>query len=127
MHEAVFSASGPKPKGPYSPAVITEGTLVFVSAQGPFDPQTGEIVAATFEEQAVQVFENVSALLDAAGATWQDVVKVQIFLADFSDFAAMNEVYARYVTEPYPARTTVHSQIGQSLIAVDCVASLPRR
>jgi 2-iminobutanoate/2-iminopropanoate deaminase len=126
MHETVFSASGPKPKGPYSPAVIAEGPLVFVSAQGPFDPHTGEIAATAFEEQAIQVFENVSALLDAAGATWQDVVKVQVFLADFSDFAAMNKIYARYVTEPYPARTTVHSQIGQSLIAVDCIAATRR-
>jgi len=126
MHEAIFSSSGPKPKGPYSPAVIAAGPLVFVSAQGPFDPQTGEIAATAFEEQAIQVFENVSALLDAAGATWQDVVKVQVFLADFSDFAAMNKVYARYVTEPFPARTTVHSQIGQSMIAVDCIASLRR-
>jgi 2-iminobutanoate/2-iminopropanoate deaminase len=126
MHQAVFSASGPKPRGPYSPAVITEGTLVFVSAQGPFDPRTGEIVAPTFEEQAVQVFENVTALLQAADATWQDVVKVQVFLADFANFDVMNAVYAQYVSEPYPARTTVHSQIGQALIAVDCIAALRR-
>lgn len=124
MHRAVFSDRGPKPKGPYSPAVVATGATVYVSAQGPFEPESGEIRAKTFHDQAVQVFENITALLEAAGASWQDVVKVQVFLADFDDFPAMNQVYARYVSEPYPARTTVRSAIGQSLIAVDCIAAI---
>ena len=76
-------------------------------------------------EQAVSVRERLRPARCAGSR--QDVVKVRSSPAGFSDFAAMNGVCARYVTEPYPARTTVHSQIGQSLIAVDCVASLPRR
>ena len=124
MHQAVFSDDAPQPKGPYSPAVFDQGPMVFVSAQGPFDPKTGTIVAKTFREEAVQVFKNITALLEAANASWEDVVKVQIFLADFANFDEMNEVYAEYVSEPFPARTTVHSKIGQSQIAADCIAVL---
>jgi 2-iminobutanoate/2-iminopropanoate deaminase len=125
MKKAIVAEKGAKPKGPYTPAILAQGTMLFVSAQGPFDPNSGQIEAKNFREQAQQVFENVSVLLEAGGATWADVVKVQVFLADFADFAVMNEVYSAYVSEPYPARTTVHSKIGQSDIAVDCIAVLP--
>jgi 2-iminobutanoate/2-iminopropanoate deaminase len=99
--------------------------MLFVSAQGPFHPVTGE-AATTVKEQARQVFDNISVLLEEAGVTWADVVKVQIFLADFADFAAMNEIYGEYVSEPYPARTTVLSKIGQSLVAADVIAVVPQ-
>jgi 2-iminobutanoate/2-iminopropanoate deaminase len=125
MKKPIVAAKGAKPKGPYTPAILAQGPMLFVSAQGPFDPVSGQIEAKSFREQAQQVFENVTVLLEAAGATWADVVKVQVFLADFGDFAVMNEVYSSYVSEPYPARTTVHSRIGQSDIAVDCIAVLP--
>jgi 2-iminobutanoate/2-iminopropanoate deaminase len=64
--------------------------------------------------------------LEEAGASWADVVKVQIFLADWNDFAAMNEVYGEFVSEPFPARTTVLSKIGGSLVAADAIAVLPQ-
>jgi 2-iminobutanoate/2-iminopropanoate deaminase len=124
MRKPIIAEKGAKPKGPYTPAIAAQGPMLFVSAQGPFDPVTGQIESSDFRTQARQVFDNVSVLLEAAGASWADVVKVQIFLADFADFAAMNEVYSEYVSEPYPARTTVHSKIGQSQIAVDCIAVL---
>ncbi|HXF61102.1 MAG TPA: Rid family hydrolase [Caldilineaceae bacterium] len=126
MRKPIIAEKGAKPKGPYTPAIVAQGPLVFVSAQGPFDPATGQIEAQTFRDQAKQVFDNITVLLEAAGATWADVVKVQVFLADFADFAVMNEVYSQYVQEPYPARTTVHSKIGASDIAVDCIAVLPQ-
>ncbi len=126
MRKPIVSAKGAKPKGPYTPAILAQGPMLFVSAQGPFDPATGELKATTVDAQARQVFENISVLLEAGGATWADVVKVQIFLADFADFAAMNDVYAQYVTEPYPARTTVLSKIGQSLVAADVIAVIPQ-
>jgi 2-iminobutanoate/2-iminopropanoate deaminase len=125
MRKPIISAKGAKPRGPYTPAILAHGPMIFVSAQGPFHPETGE-AATTVKEQARQVFENISVLLEEGGATWADVVKVQIFLADFADFAAMNEVYGEYVVEPYPARTTVHSKIGQSLVAADVIAVLPQ-
>lgn len=124
MRKPVIAQNGAPPKGPYSPAILSSGPTLYISAQGPFDPATGQIVSNDFAAQARQVFDNVTALLNAAGATWQNVVKVQVFLADFGDFAAMNEVYQQYVSEPYPARTTVHSRIGSSEIAVDAVAVL---
>jgi len=99
--------------------------MLFVSAQGPFHPETGD-VAPGVKDQARQVFENISVLLEEAGASWADVVKVQIFLSDWADFSAMNEVYGQYVTEPYPARTTVLSKIGNSLVAADIIAVLPQ-
>lgn len=126
MRKPIISAKGAKPRGPYTPAILAQGPMLFVSAQGPYDPVTGA-AAATVKEQAKQVFENIGVLLEEAGATWADVVKVQIFLADFADFAAMNEVYNEYVVEPYPARTTVHSKIGQSLVAADVIAVLPEK
>jgi 2-iminobutanoate/2-iminopropanoate deaminase len=124
MRKPIISAKGAKPRGPYTPAILAQGPMLFVSAQGPFHPVSGE-VAPTVKEQARQVFENISVLLEEAGATWADVVKVQIFLAYFADFAAMNEVYGEYVKEPYPARTTVHSKIGNSLVAAEVIAVLP--
>ena len=125
MRKPIISAKGAKPRGPYTPAILAQGPMLFVSAQGPFHPVTGE-AAATVKEQARQVFENISVLLEEAGVTWADVVKVQIFLADFDDFAAMNEIYGEYVSEPYPARTTVLSKIGQSLVAADVIAVVPQ-
>ena len=125
MRKPIIAAKGAKPKGPYTPAILAQGPMLFVSAQGPFNPATGRIEAQTVQDQARQVFENIAALLEEAGATWADVVKVQIFLADFADFAAMNEVYGQYVIEPYPARTTVHSKIGAALVAADAIAVLP--
>lgn len=126
MRKPLISAKGAKPRGPYTPAILAEGPMIFVSAQGPFHPVTGE-AATTVKEQARQVFDNIAVLLEEGGATWADVVKVQVFLADFADFAAMNEVYAEYVTEPYPARTTVYSKIGQSLVAADAIAVVPQK
>jgi 2-iminobutanoate/2-iminopropanoate deaminase len=124
MRKPIISAKGAKPRGPYTPAILAQGPMLFVSAQGPFHPVTGD-AAPTVKEQARQVFENISVLLEEAGATWADVVKVQIFLADFADFAAMNEVYSEYVVEPYPARSTVHSKVGNSLVAADVIAVIP--
>lgn len=125
MRKPIIAAKGAKPKGPYSPAILAQGPMLFVSAQGPFNPETGNLEAQTIQDQCRQVFDNITVLLEEAGATWADVVKVQIFIADFADFAAMNEVYNEYVTAPYPARTTVHSKIGAASVAADVIAVLP--
>lgn len=125
MRKPVISPKGVTPKGPYSPAILAQGPTLYISAQGPYNPETDTIEATTVADQARQVFDNIGVLLEEAGATWADVVKVTIFIADFADFAEMNQVYNEYVVEPYPARTTVHSKIGQSLVAADCTAILP--
>jgi 2-iminobutanoate/2-iminopropanoate deaminase len=103
---AISSPDAPKAIGPYSPAVRA-GQLLFVSGQIPTDPATGAIVAGDTAAQTARVLDNVAALLAAAGRSFADVVRTTVFLADMNDFAAMNEVYGRYFTEPYPARATV--------------------
>lgn len=120
--QAIRSENAPNPRGPYSPAIVASGPTVYLSSQGPYDPATQQPRMESFAMQAKQVFDNVTALLTAAGSSWADTVKVTVYLADFANFAEMNEIYETYVTEPYPARTTVRSQIGQSAIAVDCIA-----
>ena len=124
MRKAIAAEDGLAPKGPYSPVIVATGATVYVSAQGPYDPTTGELVSTVFAAQARQVFDNVTVQLRAAGADWSNVVKVQIFLADFDDFAEMNAIYAEYVSEPYPARSTIRSRIGRAEIAVDCIAMI---
>ena len=107
MRKAIVSDRAPRPRGPYSPAVVASGPTVYVSAQGPIDPTTDQALTGPFAEQAEQVFRNVGELLTAAGTDWAHAVKVTIYLADFADFAQMNEIYLRYVCAPYPARSTV--------------------
>ena len=126
MRKAIVSAQAPGPRGPYSPAIIASGPTVYVSAQGPVDPATNQFVSGSFADQAERAFKNVSALLEAAGTSWQHAVKVTVVLADFGNFAAMNQVYSNYVTEPFPARTTLEAKIGTSAIGVDCIAVIPR-
>ena len=127
IRQPIQSEKAPKPRGPYSPAIVAAGPTVYISAQGPIDPVTNVARTGDFMEQAEQVFQNVTALLEAAGSSWAIAVKVTVFLADFANFAKMNEVYLNYVSDPYPARTTVHSRIGQSEIAVDCIALVAER
>lgn len=103
---AVTARSAPPPIGPYSPAVRAAGFL-FVSGQIPLDPATGRLVDGDVRAQATRVLQNIGELLEAGGASFRDVVRTTIFLADMDDFAAVNEVYASFFTEPYPARATV--------------------
>ena len=106
MKTAVSSPSAPKAIGPYSPAVRA-GQWVFLSGQVPMDPATGNLIDGDIAAQTRRVFENLGALLTAAGLSFSHVVRTTVFLADMNDFAAMNQVYATYFSEPYPARSTV--------------------
>jgi 2-iminobutanoate/2-iminopropanoate deaminase len=100
------SPDAPRAAGPYSQAVAS-GDHVFLSGQTPIDPATGLLVEADLAGQAQRCFDNLAAVLTAAGLTFDDVVKVNVYLTSMDDFAAMNEVYARQFKEPYPARTTI--------------------
>jgi 2-iminobutanoate/2-iminopropanoate deaminase len=106
MSEAISSPDAPKAIGPYSPA-IRAGQLLFVSGQVPIDPATGSIIDGDVAAQARRALDNVGALLHAAGRSFANVVRTTVFLADMNDFAAVNEVYGHYFSEPYPARATV--------------------
>jgi 2-iminobutanoate/2-iminopropanoate deaminase len=106
MSEAITSTEAPKAIGPYSPAVRA-GQLLFISGQVPLDPATGAMVDGDVAAQTRRVLDNVGALLTAAGRSFAHVVRTTVFLADMNDFAAVNEVYGTYFSEPYPARATV--------------------
>jgi 2-iminobutanoate/2-iminopropanoate deaminase len=94
------------PVGPFSPAVESGGTL-YVSGQVAQDATTGRLVSGDVRQQTEQVLRNATAVLDASGRSLADVLRVGVYLTDIGDFAAMNAVYGRYFTAPYPARTTV--------------------
>jgi 2-iminobutanoate/2-iminopropanoate deaminase len=102
----VSTAHAPAAIGPYSQAIRADGYL-FCSGQLGLDPSTGEFVAGDVAAQAEQSLRNLGAVLEAAGLTFGDVVKTTIFLADIADFATVNAVYGRFVTDPPPARSTV--------------------
>jgi 2-iminobutanoate/2-iminopropanoate deaminase len=113
--------NGAPPAGAYSPGLIA-GDFVFVSGQGPLDPATGKIVGETIEEQTTRVLENVKAVLDAAGASMSDVVKVAVHLSDLANFQRFNQVYATFFPDPKPTRTTVGSQLPGILVEIDAIA-----
>jgi 2-iminobutanoate/2-iminopropanoate deaminase len=111
--------------GAYSPA-IKAGNLLFISGQIPVDPATGNLVTGDITAQADRVMQNVAALLRAAGVGFDHVVRTTVFLADMNDFAAMNEVYSRYIVDPPPARATVQvARLPRDVrIEVDAIAVL---
>lgn len=114
----------PRPNAPYSPVVVSNGH-VFTAGQVGFDAN-GDVVEGGIEAQTRQALENVSLCLEAAGCTLGDVVKVTAFLADLSDFAAYNSVYATFFDEPYPVRTTVGVTLPSSLLVeIEAVARIP--
>lgn len=125
MRKSIYTEQGAPPQGPYSQAIVASGPTVYISSQGPLDPATGQRVSGPFRAKAEQVFANLTTLLEAAGTSWAHAVKVTVYLADMSNFATMNEIYLKHVTEPYPARTTVQSNVGESELVVDCIAVIP--
>ena len=103
--DKIYTEKAPAAVGPYSQAVVING-MVYTSGQIALDPATGELVGETIEEQTEQVMKNLMAILEAAGTKPENVVKTLCFLNDINDFAAFNEVYAKYFTEK-PARSCV--------------------
>ena len=105
MRTAVQTNAAPAAIGPYSQA-IRSGELIFTAGQIGLDPASGELVEGV-AAQTERALRNLSAILDAAGTSLERVIKTTIFLADMADFAAVNEAYARHISSPYPARSTV--------------------
>jgi 2-iminobutanoate/2-iminopropanoate deaminase len=103
MKKVVHTEHAPKAVGPYSQAIESNGTL-YISGQIPIDPETGKIVEGGIKEQTNQVMKNIGAILNAAGYTYEDVVKSTCLLSDMDNFVPMNEVYAQYYAENPPAR-----------------------
>ncbi len=126
MREAIAVPGAPRAIGPYSP-VIRAGNLLFISGQIPFNAETGTVVTGDIAAQTDQVMRNLGTLLKAAGAGFEHVVRTTVFLMDMNDFAAMNESYATFVSDPPPARSTV--QVARlprdARIEIDAIAVLP--
>ena len=125
MKQVIHTDKAPAAIGPYSQA-IQIGQLLFTSGQVPINPETGAIVEGGIQEQARQSLNNIKAILNAAGTNMGAVVKTTVFLQDMNDFAAMNEVYAEFFQEPYPARSAV--QVGRlpkdALVEIEAIAQL---
>lgn len=119
--QQITTQSGAAPIGAYSQG-IRAGDFIFVSGQGPLDPETGQVVGETIEEQTTRVLENIKAILEAGGATMAEVVKVSAHLSDLSMFERYNKIYATYFPDPKPARITVGSQLLGILVEIDAIA-----
>ena len=106
QRQAVTAEGAPRAMGPYAQAIVA-GDLVFCGGQVGLDPASGRLVAGGIEAETARVLENLSAVLAAAGLGLGDVVKTTVYLADLGEFAAMNGVYGRFFSAPYPARATI--------------------
>ena len=123
--QAIHTEKAPKAIGPYSQA-IKVGNLAFASGQVPIVPATGEFVEGGIKEQTRQSLTNAKAILEEAGTSLSKVVKTTVYLSDMANFAAMNEVYAEFFTQPYPARSAVAVKTlpKNALVEVECIAEL---
>jgi 2-iminobutanoate/2-iminopropanoate deaminase len=121
----VITDKAPQAIGPYSQAIVTGG-MVYASGQIAINPETGDIVEGGIEAQTHQVLKNVSNILAAAGSSMNRVVKTTVFMADMADFATVNNIYATYFSEPYPARSAVavKSLPKNVLIEIEVVAEI---
>ena len=125
--KSIHTEKAPAAIGPYSQAIEANGT-VYVSGQLPVDPHTGQMIEGDIKALAYQVFKNISQILSAAGLGLDNVVKVTVMMADMNDFADMNEVYASYFSEPYPARSAyaVKTLPKNSRLEIECIAVAPQ-
>lgn len=125
-HQVIRTEQAPAPVGPYNQAIAASGQLIFVAGQIPLDPKTGEIVGdGNIAKQTQQVMSNIEAILRAAGASWDSVVKTTVFLNDLANFTDMNQIYAQYFPEETaPARACVEvSRLPKDvLVEIECIA-----
>jgi 2-iminobutanoate/2-iminopropanoate deaminase len=126
MKTIIHSDDAPKAVGPYSQAVCT-GNLLFTAGQVPLDPATGKLVEGDIKAQAEQAMKNLRAVLAAAGTGFEHVVKTTVYLADIADYAGLNEVYGRYFTGNYPARSAfaVGALPLGAKVEIEMVAEIP--
>jgi reactive intermediate/imine deaminase len=124
MKKAVFSERVPIPGGTYSPAIVYHG-IAYLSGQGSFAPGKKGFLPGDFTAQAEHTFQNLGVLLEECGSSFEQVLKMSVFITDLSHFPILNEIYPRFFAEPFPARTTVQADlVGDMLIEVDCIAAV---
>jgi 2-iminobutanoate/2-iminopropanoate deaminase len=122
-----MTEKAPQPVGPYSQAVI-EGDFIFVAGQGCTNPLTGKLELGDVQSETKRAFENVGAILEAAGSSLDDVLKCNVYLRDINDFAGMNKVYSTFFSAPFPARTTIQAGAlpGGIAVEIECIAKKVR-
>jgi 2-iminobutanoate/2-iminopropanoate deaminase len=127
VRHSIVTEKAPKPLGPYSQAII-EGDLIFVAGQGCTNPQTGKLELGDVRSETKRTFENIRAILHAAGSSLEDVLKCNVYLRDINDFAAMNEAYQTFFSAPFPARTTIQAGAlpGGIAVEIECIAKKVR-
>jgi len=127
MRNAIVTEQAPKPIGPYSQGII-EGDFIFVAGQGCINPLTGKLELGDVRSETKRVFENLRAILQAAGSSLDHVVKCNVYLRDINDFTVMNEVYATSFAAPFPARTTIQAGAlpGGIAVEIECIAKRAR-
>ena len=123
MREPIQTDKAPKPIGPYSQGILADG-FIFLAGQGPTNPETNTVDYGDVASETKRTFENMKAILEAAGSSLDKVVKCNVYLRDIKDFAAMNEVYKTYFKPPYPARTTIQAGAlpGGIAVEIECIA-----
>jgi 2-iminobutanoate/2-iminopropanoate deaminase len=126
MREVIRTSEGPQPRGPYSQAIVADG-FVFVAGQVPVNPSTNELELGDVRSETRRTLQNIKGILEAAGSSLRDVVRVGVFLADLKDFDAMNAVYKEFFSEDPPARTTVGAQLPKIKVEIDCIARVGQR
>lgn len=123
LKSKITANDAPKAIGPYSQAILS-GDIIYVSGQLPIDPVTGGFPGEDISSQTRQSLENIQSILRQAGMTMADVTKTTVYLADLAEFGAMNEVYAEYFAEPYPARAAfqVAALPKSARVEIECIA-----
>jgi 2-iminobutanoate/2-iminopropanoate deaminase len=125
MRKVIKTSNGPRPMGVYSQAIVA-GDFVFVAGQAAIDPETNQMELGDIRSETERTLKNIQAILIAAGSSLEDVVRFGVFLADLSDFAAMNEVFQKFYPTDPPARTTVGVQLPKIKIEIDCIARVTK-
>jgi 2-iminobutanoate/2-iminopropanoate deaminase len=128
MRKVIRTSEGPRPRGPYSQAIVADG-FVFVAGQASVNPSTNELELGDVRSETRRTLQNIRAILEAAGSSLRSVVRVGVFLADMKDFDGMNAIYREFFTEDPPARTTVGAQLSKIKVEIDCIARVrkPRK
>jgi len=125
MRQVIRTSKSPQPRGPYSQAIVADG-FVFVAGQVPANPDTNELELGDVGSETRRTLQNVQAILEAAGSSLREVVRVGIFLADLKDFDAMNAVYREFFPQDPPARSTVGAQLPKIKVEIDCIARVSK-
>jgi 2-iminobutanoate/2-iminopropanoate deaminase len=123
MRKVICTSEGPRPLGVYSQAIVADD-FVFVAGQVPINPTTNEMELGDIRSETRRVLKNIAAILEAAGSSLQDAVRLGVFLADLNDFAALNETFREFFPEDPPARTTVGCLLPKIKVEIDCIARL---